>query len=76
MATGKGTTSRPARLQFKQKLVSSQKPFSTAELLKRLKVSSNFCLASFTFRKNWFYIKILFRIYLEKFPLWIKIRLT
>ncbi|CAB4432910.1 unnamed protein product [Rhizophagus irregularis] len=37
MATGKGTTSRPARLQFKQKLVSSQKPFSTAELLKRLK---------------------------------------
>ncbi|RIA91799.1 armadillo-type protein [Glomus cerebriforme] len=37
MATGKGTTSRPARLQFKQKLVSSQKPSSTAELLKRLK---------------------------------------
>jgi len=39
MATGKGTTSRPARLQFKQKLVLS-KPISTAELLKKLKVSN------------------------------------
>jgi hypothetical protein len=75
MATGKGTTSRPARLQFKQKLVSSQKPISTAELLKRLKVSSNFCLASLHFVK-FVLTKILFRIYLEKFPLWIKIRLT